>query len=65
MAGGPFADKMPCITCGGRADRVYDGIEDDHYVCVNGHRFGIDWTHGPLPDKPLWTDETMVNPNKK
>lgn len=58
MAGGPFAEFIPCMTCMAdgivtRAERVYDGAEDDHYVCARGHRFGVDWARG-APTGPQW-----------
>jgi hypothetical protein len=58
MAGGPFAHEVVCFECldAGqmvRAVRVYEGAEDDHYLCDQGHQFGIDWSRG-APDKPQW-----------
>lgn len=58
MAGGPFAEFMVCMTCSAdgvvtRATRVYEGAEDDHYVCEQGHQFGVDWSRGP-PEELQW-----------
>lgn len=36
-----------------RAERVYEGVEDDHYVCAKGHQFGMDWRAGPATE-PQW-----------
>lgn len=36
-----------------KATRVYEGVEDDHYRCPNGHEFGMDWRKGPA-DEPMW-----------
>ncbi len=60
MAGGPHAQLVPCSTCLWehkaitKATRVYEGIEDDHYVCELGHTFGVDYTHGGPPTEPQW-----------
>lgn len=66
MAGGRFAGQVMCMTCAGdgvvtRADRVYEGIEDDQYRCSEGHTFGIDWSRG-APDEPQWplADEVVA-----
>ena len=61
MAGGPFAEHILCMTCAGdgvvtRAERAYEGVEDDHYICPKGHRFGIDWSRG-APESPQWPPE--------
>lgn len=58
MAGGPFAQHILCMTCAGdglvtRAERVYEGAEDDIYICPKGHEFGIDWSRG-APESPQW-----------
>lgn len=58
MAGGPNAQAVACPVCLDervltRAERVDEGIEDDHYECERGHAFGIDWSHG-APDEPQW-----------
>ena len=53
MAGGPFAAVVCCMTCGARADRTYEGLEDDHYLCIRGHTFGIDWSRSQ-PTEPQW-----------
>jgi hypothetical protein len=43
-----------CMTCGGKAIRTYEGMEDDHYLCEScGAGFGIDWSRG-APSHPLW-----------
>ncbi len=47
MAGGENARIVPCMTCGARAERTYEGIEDDLYRCDNGHSFGVDYRRGP------------------
>jgi len=58
MAGGPFAEFIVCMTCSSegdvtRATRVYEGVEDDHYRCEEGHAFGVDWSRGP-PAEMQW-----------
>lgn len=58
MAGGKFAEEVCCFVCmdegkATRAKRVYEGIEDDHYRCDEGHEFGIDWSRGE-PTEPQW-----------
>jgi hypothetical protein len=58
VAGGPFAEFIPCMTCVSdgvvtRAERVYEGAEDDHYLCPHGHRFGVDWSRR-APTAPEW-----------
>lgn len=58
MAGGPFAQFINCMVCGfegvvTRAERVYEGVEDDHYRCDAGHEFGVDWSRG-RPTEPAW-----------
>lgn len=58
MAGGPFAEHILCMTCAGdgvvtRAERAYEGVEDDIYICPKGHEFGIDWSRG-APGSPQW-----------
>lgn len=42
------------MLCGARAERTYEGLEDDLYQCESGHSFGIDWSHGSPPDQPQW-----------
>lgn len=54
MAGGPHARFVPCMHCFSRAERTYEGLEDDHYTCERGHRFGVDWSHGGPPQRPCW-----------
>ena len=61
MAGGVFAQKIPCDGClalGVKAPavRVYDGGETDHYECARGHSFGIHWRQ--LPTEPMWPEPT-------
>ena len=54
MAGGPNAAAMMCMSCGEKAVRTYEGIEDDHYHCEQcGVEFGVDWSRGP-PEQPCW-----------
>lgn len=64
MAGGPFAEFIVCMTCCAdgvvtRATRVYEGVEDDHYVCEQGHQFGVDWSRGP-PEEVQWPPSTEM-----
>ena len=47
MAGGPFAQVMPCLECGARAERIYEGDEDDTYLCERKHRFNVEWRTPP------------------
>lgn len=46
---------MICLDDGKatRAKRVYEGVEDDHYQCEEGHAFGLDWSRGPATE-PQW-----------
>ena len=54
MAGGPNAAIVMCMSCGGKAVRVYEGMEDDHYRCEECHGgFGIDWGR-KQPSAPCW-----------
>lgn len=54
MAGGPHADRVPCIHCGGCAIRRTEGLENDWYRCTQCCReFGIDWSGGP-PTTRCW-----------
>ncbi len=54
MAGGPNAAAVPCLACGAKAVRTYEGSEDDHYRCTACARtFGIDWHRG-APESPCW-----------
>jgi hypothetical protein len=54
MAGGQNAQSTMCPKCFERAERVTEGIEDDHYECPScGARFGIDWSEGQ-PESPCW-----------
>jgi hypothetical protein len=56
MAGGPNAASMMCLECGGKADRVLEGSENDQYNCTQcGKGFSVDWRRGP-PSKPTWPD---------
>lgn len=55
MAGGIYAAIVPCPRCSERADRIYEGLEDDHYRCsACGCEFGIDWASAGVPLKPCW-----------
>lgn len=54
MAGGEHARVVPCTLCGARAERTFEGLEDDHYRCERGHAFGIDWSYDGPPDRPQW-----------
>lgn len=54
MAGGPHTAVVMCMLCAGKAVRVYEGYEDDHYCCeACGEGFGLDWRRGP-PTSPCW-----------
>ena len=59
MAGGKLAEFVPCMVCMGddnklvKARRIYEGAEDDRYVCVRGHEFGMDWRGKPATE-PQW-----------
>jgi hypothetical protein len=58
VAGAPFARSMPCMPCAfagalTRAERVREGVEDDHDVCALGHAFGVDGRRGPAT-APQW-----------
>jgi hypothetical protein len=51
MAGGALASEVPCMVCLTerkltKATRVVEGIEDDQYLCSEGHQFGMDWSRG-------------------
>ncbi len=53
MAGGIYAAAVPCLKCAGRADRIYEGLEDDYYRCsACGYEFGIDWSYAGAPSAP-------------
>lgn len=55
MAGGIYAAAVPCLKCAGRADRIYEGLEDDYYRCsACDYEFGIDWASAGPPLKPCW-----------
>ena len=55
MAGGINAASVPCIKCLGQALRVYEGMENDSYECIQcRQKFSIDWSHGGPPAKPCW-----------
>ena len=61
MAGGPNAAIVMCMSCGGKAIRIYEGYEDDHYRCAScREEFGLDWRRGP-PKEPCWppTEEEL------
>jgi hypothetical protein len=63
MAGGEHARVVACWMCGERAERVYEGLEDDHYVCAAGHFFGIDWSYsGGPPSEPQWPKPELPRP---
>ena len=50
------------MFCAGRANRVYDGVEDDHYVCEEcSGKFGINWEARGPAEKPCWppSDEEL------
>jgi DNA-directed RNA polymerase subunit RPC12/RpoP len=54
MAGGPHAAAVMCMSCGGKAIRIYEGYEDDHYRCeACSDKFGLDWRRGPAQE-PCW-----------
>jgi hypothetical protein len=58
MAGGPFAQEIPCFEClpqgtVSKATRVHEGVEDDQYECEHGHSFGVDYRRGPATE-PTW-----------
>ena len=58
MAGGPFAQEIPCFECVeqgkvSRATRTHEGAEGDQYECERGHRFGVDYRRGPATE-PTW-----------
>jgi hypothetical protein len=59
MAGGKHAEYVPCMVCMAddnllvKATRVYEGVEDDKYVCEKGHEFGMDFRDGPATE-PQW-----------
>ncbi|CAN5607745.1 hypothetical protein BH11MYX1_BH11MYX1_07720 [soil metagenome] len=55
MAGGKFAQFVPCSVCMEqrlltKATRVREGVEDDQYRCERGHTFGLDWSKGPATE---------------
>lgn len=56
MAGGKFAEIVPCIKCAGKAVREYEGLETDWYRCEKcGSKFGVDWTESAIPPtEPQW-----------
>ncbi len=57
MAGGKFAQFVPCAVCMEtrtltKATRLREGVESDQYRCEKGHSFGMDW---PTPaTEPQW-----------
>ncbi|HTE56518.1 MAG TPA: hypothetical protein VK698_36950 [Kofleriaceae bacterium] len=58
MAGGPFAQEIPCLECLGqskvsKATRVHEGVENDQYECERGHQFGVHYRRGPATE-PTW-----------
>ena len=55
MAGGEHAAIVPCVRCLGPSNRIYEGLEDDHYRCRECHcEFAVDWSYDGLPEKPCW-----------
>jgi hypothetical protein len=55
MAGGEYAAIVPCLRCAGAADRIHEGLEDDHYRCRKCHcEFAIDWSYDGPPENPCW-----------
>jgi hypothetical protein len=39
----------------GPSDRIYEGLEDDHYRCREcGCEFAVDWSYDGPPQKPCW-----------
>lgn len=57
MAGGPYANVVPCSHCERQgvlepAERIYEGSENDVYRCPHGHTFAIHWRQ--LPERPLF-----------
>ena len=58
MAGGKLAAEIPCMVCMGegritKAKRIYEGVEDDQYICDRNHEFGVDYSRGPATE-PQW-----------
>ena len=59
MAGGKHAATVACLVCltdhGAlvRAERSYEGDENDEYRCEEGHLFSIDWSAGEAKE-PQW-----------
>ena len=60
MAGGPNAEQIVCYQCGSKAERTYEGTETDKYACDQGHEFGVNWSHGPIPTEPQWPPSEEV-----
>lgn len=56
MAGGPHAAVVPCVRCAARAERTFEGIETDSYLCRScAFDFAIDWAaDGGPPSRPRW-----------
>ena len=55
MAGGEHATIVPCLYCAGPADRIFEGLEDDHYRCRECHsEFNIDWSYEGPPKSSCW-----------
>ena len=42
-----------------KATRVYEGAEDDQYVCELGHQFGVDYRKGPATT-PQWPPDPRL-----
>jgi len=56
MAGGEYAAILPCLRCAGPADRIFEGLEDDHYRCRECHaEFAVDWSYDGPPKTPCWS----------
>jgi hypothetical protein len=54
MAGGPHAAVVMCLHCGGKANRMSEGLENDWYLCESCEKkFGVHWDDGP-PAAPQW-----------
>jgi hypothetical protein len=63
MAGGPYANVVPCSHCERQgvlepAERTYEGSENDVYRCARGHTFAIHWRQ--IPERPLFERPSPV-----
>lgn len=55
MAGGMYAEVVPCIWCAGESRRTHEGQENDSYNCLEcGKSFMIDWSYDGPPRSPRW-----------